>query len=67
MDTFSSAFGLAAQANEMQRFFSPALEARGTNPTQGRRGLGELVRAGVVIPVPQVEAKLVLLVRERRR
>ena len=63
----SSGFGLAAQANEMQRFFSPALGARGTNPTQGSRGLGELVRAGVVIPVPQVEARLVLLVRERRR
>src|SRR5690349_9946795 len=81
IDTFSSGFGLAAQAKEMQRFFSKAWTAgiwfrwatpavgpaRGTNPTLGNRGLGELVRAGVVMPVPQVEAKLVLLVIERRR
>ncbi len=31
-----------------------ALAARGTNPTSGRRGLGELVRAGVVMPVSHV-------------
>jgi hypothetical protein len=41
----------------------------GTNPTSGRRGLGELVRAGVVMPVSQVnsavEAMLKLLVTER--
>jgi hypothetical protein len=82
--SFSSGFGLAAQANEMHRFFacvdtsgplfcnaSLAVTAvTGTKPTLGKRGLGELVRAGVVNPVAQVrsavEAKLVLLVTDRR-
>jgi len=68
---FSSGFGLAAQANEMHRFFIGASVAvggaRGTNPTLGNRGLGELVRAGVVMAVPQVEARLVLLVMDGRR
>jgi len=80
IDVFSSGFGLAAQANEMHRFFTNAdtsealfcgasvvVTARGTNPTLGNRGLGELVRAGVVMAVPQVEARLVLLVMDRRR
>jgi hypothetical protein len=81
---FSSGFGLAAQANEMHRFFASvdtsgplfgnaSLAVRvvtGTKPTLGKRGLGELVRAGVVKPVAQVrsavDAKLVLLVTDRR-
>jgi hypothetical protein len=85
IDVFSSGFGLAAQAKEMQRFFIRACTAgsfcgcaslelagaRETNSAFGSRGLGELVRAGVVMPVVQVrsavEAQLVLLVIERRR
>ena len=46
-----------------------ALENSGTKPILGSWGLGELVRAGVVMPVPQVrsavDAKLMLLVMER--
>jgi hypothetical protein len=72
IDVFSSRFGLAAQANEMRRLFSSAAgAASGAKPTLGSRGLGELVRAGVVKPVLQVraavEAKLVLLVMDRLR
>lgn len=50
-------------------FLDPCV-ARGTNPTSARRGLGELVRAGVVKPVLQVmsaaEERLKLLVMDRR-
>jgi hypothetical protein len=82
LETFSAGRGLAAQAKEMQRFFSTGGCATGsvarwasavlavaneTNPILGSRGLGELVRAGVVMPVSHVDAKLVLLVMERRR
>jgi hypothetical protein len=81
-DGLSLELGFAAQAKEMQRFFSKAWTAgslapptvaasRGMNPVLHSRGLGELVRAGVVMPVPQVsstvEARLVVLVIERRR
>lgn len=46
-------------------------EEIGTKPICERRGLGEMVRAGVVIPVSQVssavDARLTLLVMDRRR
>ena len=84
----SSVLGLAAHANEMQRFFSRtstagsfrcspngevnliALGLAGANATLGSLGLGEFVRGGVVIPVPQVrsavDAMLIVLVIDRR-
>jgi len=96
INTLTSDFGFAAQANEMHRFltsawtvesFAPCAPSeggswsfgatacllpwvtRGTKPTFGSWGLGELVRAGVVKPVSQVrsEDRLKLLVMERLR